>query len=207
MSILKLNNRAVRSATSFGSASKVGSLVFIKKITASSSSTISFVDGSSDVVLDNTYKEYLFTFNNIHPSDDGEKCGFQGNASGASGFNETMTTTFWHTANNESGSDSGPVEYETGYDQAQGTGFQRITRNTGHDNDQSFCGYLHLFNPSDTTFTKHFFAQTSSQQSNEYADVSFIGGYFNTTSAIDEIQFKMESGTIDSGDFCLYGIA
>ena len=70
MSIIKLNNRAVRSATSFGSASKVGSLVFIKKITASSSSTISFVDGSSDVVLDNSYKEYLFTFNNIHPSDD-----------------------------------------------------------------------------------------------------------------------------------------
>ena len=67
MSIVKLNNRGVRSATTFGSISGLGEMRFIKKITASSSATISFVDGTSDVVLDNTYKEYLFTFNNIHP--------------------------------------------------------------------------------------------------------------------------------------------
>ena len=47
-----------------------GAMTFIKKLTASSSATLSFVDGTSDVVLDNTYKEYLFTFNNIHPETD-----------------------------------------------------------------------------------------------------------------------------------------
>ena len=204
MSIIKLNNRAVRSATSFGSASKVGSLVFIKKITASSSSTISFVDGSSDVVLDNTYKEYLFTFNNIHPSDDGEKCGFQGNASGASGFNETMTTTFWHTANNESGSDSGPVEYETGYDQAQGTAYQRISEEVGNAADESVSGILHLIDPSNTTFVKHFIARTSLNYGSPRDTLT--AGYVTTTSAIDEISFAFTSGNIDSGTIDLYGV-
>tara|TARA_R100000278_G_C5423288_1_gene147402 strand:- start:160 stop:768 length:609 start_codon:yes stop_codon:yes gene_type:complete len=201
MSIVKLNNRGVRSATTFGSISGLGEMRFISKQTASSSSTISFTSG-----IDSTYKEYLFTFNNIHPSVDGEKCGFQANASGGSGYNETMTTTFFHAAHNESDSDAGPLEYEAGYDLAQGTTFQRITRNTGNDNDQCWGGYLHLFNPSSTTFVKHFIAVTQSIQGNEYSDNSFIAGYFNTTSAIDEIQFKMESGNIDAGDICLYGI-
>ena len=40
----------------------------------------------------------------------------------------------------------------------------------------------------------------------EYSQDEFIAGYFNTTSAIDEIQFKMSSGNIDAGDICLYGI-
>ena len=184
-----------------------GSMSFIKKLTASSSGTLSFVDGASSVVLDNTYKEYLFIFNNIHPSVDGEKCGFQGNAAGGSGYNETITSTFFHAAANEGGTDAGPTEYEGGYDQAQGTGFQRLTRNTGNANDECFSGFLRLFNPSDTTFVKNFIAQTQGLQANEYSDQCFIAGYFNTTSAIDEIQFKMESGNIDSGTICLYGIS
>ena len=68
MSIIKLNNQGVKNATAFGSISSLGSMTFIKKLTASSSATLSFVDGTSSVVLDNTYKEYVFTFNNIHPA-------------------------------------------------------------------------------------------------------------------------------------------
>ena len=93
MSIVTLNDRAVRSVTTFGSVNG-GSMVFIKKLTASSSGTLDFVDGSSDVVLDSTYKEYLFTFNNIHPSSESDFT-FNGNADGGSGFNETKTTTFF----------------------------------------------------------------------------------------------------------------
>ena len=206
MALIKLNNRGVRSATTFGSITGLGSMVFIKKLTASGSATLSFVDGTSDVVLDDTYKEYLFTFNNIHPSVDGEKCGFQGNAAGGSGYNETMTTTFITAAHNESDSDAGPLEYDPGYDLAQGSTFQRLTRTTGNQNDECWSGYLRLFNPSSTTFVKHFLAVSQSLQANEYSNHCHIAGYFNTTSAIDEIQFKMESGDIDAGDICLYGI-
>ena len=67
MALIKLNNRGVRNVSAFGSVVP-GSTVFIKKLTASSSATLSFEDGSSDVVLDDTYKEYMFTFKDIHPA-------------------------------------------------------------------------------------------------------------------------------------------
>ena len=55
MSIVKLNNRGVRSATTFGSVTGLGQLIFLKKVTASSSGDVSFVNGASSVVLDTTY--------------------------------------------------------------------------------------------------------------------------------------------------------
>ena len=208
MALVKLNNRGVRSATTFGSISALGSMIFIKKRTASSDSELSFVDGTDDVVLDDTYKEYLFTFNNMHPSatTGNPVLSFQGNAAGGSGYDETMTTTHWRTGHNEDDSDQF-LSYNTGGDQAEGTGFQQIVDgDTGGDNDQSCAGYLHLFNPSSTTFVKHFISTTHSSAANDVTRQTFNAGYFNTTSAIDEIQFKFSTGNIDAGDICLYGI-
>ena len=202
MAIKVANNQSLTAITALPAAVSGGAMTLLETQTASSSATISFTSN-----IDSTYDEYVFRFYDIHPSVDGEKCGFQANASGGSGYNETMTTTFFHCAHNESDSDAGPLEYEAGYDLAQGSTFQRITRNTGNANDECWSGYLHLFNPSSTTFVKHFIAVTQSIQGNEYSDNSFIAGYFNTTSAIDEIQFKMESGNIDSGVIKLYGFS
>ena len=204
MSIVTLNNRGVRSVSTFGSAN-AGSMVFIKKLTASSSGTLSFVDGTSDVVLDSTYKEYLFTFNNIHPGTNAQEFLFQGNAAGGSGFDETMTTTVFNSNHNEADSDTG-LGYVAGSDQAQGTSFQKLTRSVGADADQSCCGTLHLFNPSSTTFVKHYISTFQEANEGDYSMNVFTAGYFNTTSAIDEIQFKFASGNIDAGDICLYGI-
>ena len=205
MSIIKLNNNGVKNATAFGSITGLGSMVFIKKLTASSSATLSFVDGSSSVVLDNTYKEYLFTFNNLHSSATGQ-FGFQGNAAGGSGFNETMTTTNFRAIHSESGSDA-ELSYVAGEDQAQGTGLTLIAQSQDTDNDSSLSGYLHLFNPSSTTFVKHFISRVTNMKSGDYVGQTFAAGYFNTTSAIDEIEYKYNSGNIDAGDICLYGIA
>ena len=185
------------------------SLTFIKKITASSSGTVDFVDGSSSVVLDNTYKEYLFTFKNIHPSGNA-MFRFQGNAAGGSGFNETMTTTFFYAYVKEAGSSDGTLMYNTGGDQAQATGYQNIALDgTNNDADGNLGGYLHLFNPSSTTFRKHYISRMSNANgagSTTYQCDCFSTGYFNTTSAIDEISFKFHTGNIDAGDICLYGI-
>ena len=205
MSIVKLNNRGVRSATTFGSITGLGSMVFIKKQTASSSATISFVDGTSDVVLDNSYKEYLFTFNNIHPEEDAKFFQFQGSTDTGSSYGVTITTTKFDAYHNEAGTDT-TLEIYAGHDIAQGTGFQHLNSYLGTDNDQSGSGYLRLFNPSSTTFVKHFMARNSANNSDEYMRDNWVAGYFNTTSAIDAIQFKMNSGNIDAGDICLYGI-
>ena len=179
--------------------SSSGGLVFISKQTASSSSTLSFTSG-----IDSTYKEYLFTFTNVHPSESAH-LQFQANKAGESGFNETMTTTMWGAFSEEDGSGAN-LFYTTADDQANGTAFQTIVKGTNNDNDTATSGYLHLFNPSSTTFVKHFIAFGSTNGTDEN-DIYHTAGYFNTTSAIDEIQFKMSSGNIDAGDICLYGIA
>ena len=205
MALVKLNNRGVRSATTFGSITGLGSMVFIKKVTASSSATVSFVDGTSDVVLDDTYKEYLFTFNNMHPATDAAELVFNVSIDSGSNYNVAKTTTFVQAYHIESGLTSG-LNYEPGVDLAQGTGTQVIGFNLGNDNDQGLGGYLHLFNPSSTTFVKHYMSRTQNAESANNAFSVYSAGYANTTSAVDALQFSMSSGNIDAGDICLYGI-
>ena len=188
-----------------GAMSVGGSMTFIKKLTASSSGTLSFVDGSSSVVLDSTYKEYIFIFNNIHPATGNTQLTFQGNAAGGSGYNETITSSAFMAFHTEGGA-SGTLGYEAGRDLAQSTGFQDCTGDIGAENDECGSGFLHLFNPSSTTFVKHFVGRASSYHPSDRENDFTTAGYFNTTSAIDEIQFKMSSGNIDSGTITLYGI-
>ena len=195
------NYNAIKYNVSWANA---GGLKLIKTLTASSSATLSFEDGSSSVILDSTYKEYLFIFNNIHPATDQTNFMFQGNVAGGSGYDETMTTTTFQAQHSEGGSSE--LSYESGMDQAEATAFQRIAHEIGNGNDECSSGYLHLFNPSSTTFVTHFIAESHSYRYNDYSHRLFTAGYFNTTSAIDEIQFKMSSGDIDAGDICLYGI-
>jgi len=206
MSIIKLNNNGVKNATAFGSISSLGSMVFIKKLTASGSGTLSFVDGASSVVLDNTYKEYVFTFNNMHPQTDNTFLTFQADTGTNTNYNQTITSTFFKALHNESGSTSA-LSYDTASDLAQSTSFQYLSRNVGNDNDQSISGTLQVFSPSSSTFVKHFISRTNVYTNDDYSIDSAIAGYFNTATALTRFQFKMASGNIDAGDICLYGIA
>ena len=204
--LITVNDRGARAATTFGSvAAGGGNMVFIKKLTASSSGTLSFVDGASSVVLDSTYKEYMFTYNNIHPS--GDKVDFTFNVSIDSGsnYNVAKTTTLFKAMHNEA-DDYTLLGYRTVQDLAQGTGFQDLEEEVGNGNDEAMSGFLHLFNPSSTTFVKHFIADNSVYQGDSYSVRNLIAGYANTTSAVNAVQFKMDSGNIDAGDICLYGI-
>ena len=203
MSIVTYNNRSIRNISAVPGAAE--SLTHIKTLTASSSSTLSFVDGSSDVVLDNTYPIYLFKIINTHPATDGQKITFQGSTNTGSSYGVTATTTAFDAEHSEG--DANSFSYNTSSDLAQGTGFQPLSVNhIGNDNDQSASGELFLFNPSSTTFVKHFIYTGSSLNNGDYLSNDFVAGYFNTTSAIDAIQFKMESGNIDAGTIKLYGI-
>ena len=118
----------------------------------------------------------------------------------------TITSSSWQANQTEAGSIYGPA-YNGNWDLAQGTGYQNLFNNLDTDNDECLGGYLYLFNPSDTTFVKHFVSRISGVTSADSAQDDYRGGYFNTTSAIDAMQFKMSSGNIDAGDICLYGIS
>jgi hypothetical protein len=182
-----------------------GAMTFIKKLTASSSATLSFVDGSSDVVLDNTYKEYIFVCKDIHPGTNGGALSFQASTDTGSSYGVTVTTTAFEAYHDEADSETAAA-YSTSQDLAQSTNFKRVVAGTGSDNDQCCVGTLRLFNPSSTTFVKHFITDFQEAYHADYATHSMYAGYFNTTSAIDAIQFKMSSGNIDAGTITLYGI-
>ena len=180
------------------------SMTLIKTLTASSSATLSFVDGSSDVVFDNTYPVYLFKFFNIHPAST-QPFLFQGSTDTGSSYGVTMTSSAFRAFNNEAGT-STSLSADTGNDQAQATGFQKLHGNIVNSNDHGGSGELYIFSPSNTTFVKHFLSRINASLDDAVVQEQFIGGYFNTTSAIDAIQFKMNSGNIDSGTIKLYGI-
>ena len=201
--LVKHNNNSISAITSAGQLAQ-GKMTLIKEQTASSSSSISFVDGSSDVVFDSTYPIYVFKFFNIHPA---STAYFQFNLSTDSGsnYNVSKTSTYFSAYHNESGS-STSLAYRTGNDLANGTGVQVFTESAGNGSDESAVGELTLFNPSSTTFVKHFIARTSTYYVSDYAMDVYTAGYANTTSAINAIQFSVESGGNFDGTIKLYGI-
>ena len=200
MSIVKLNNRSVKDITAFGSISSLGSLTHIATQTASSSASISFTSG-----IDSTYKEYIFYFVNIHSSAEAQlQVGFR---DGGSDYDATKTSSNFRAYHFESGSGAG-VGYQTTRDLAQSTSFQSLGQlQSSQDNDSCGVGYLHLFNPS-STFVKHYIAQYSHHYTYNAPGVvdNYTAGYCNVTAAIDGVQFKMNSGNIESGQILLFGV-
>ena len=201
MALLFANNNSLSAITTKPSGLSGGSMNLISTQTASSSSTISFTSG-----IDSTYDEYVFKFYDIHPATDGVYLNFQASTNGGSSYGVTLTSTFFRSLHNEA-DDSTNLEYRTARDLAQSTSFQNLTEATGNDNDQSCSGTLHLFNPSSTTFVKHWLSTNNTYHNNDFSMNVNSAGYFNTTSAIDAIQFKMSSGNIDSGVIKLYRIS
>ena len=202
MAIRTANNQSLTEITTLPSVVTTGSLVLLETQTASSDSTLSFTSN-----IDSTYSEYIFKFYNIHPSGT-NRFQFNGSIDAGSNYNVTKTTTIFTTQHSEAEAETASILYQSGDDIAQGTGFQDLMAygNQDADNDHSLNGTLHLFNPSSTTFVKHFIASSQGNIDTNYSNNGFIAGYFNTTSAIDAIRFQMSSGNIDAGTIKLYGV-
>jgi len=184
-----------------------GALTHIKTLTTSSSGTLTFHHGTSDVILDSTYKHYMFEFINIHPSSNDSYFTFQANAVGESGFNETITSSMFRAFQKEDSSNNA-LSYENGdYDLDQETVFQVLNDSVGTDTDQSTCGRLMIFEPSSTVFVKHWAYQGVENAQDNKVQNTHTTGYFNTTAALDEFQFKMNTGNMDTGSIKLYGVS
>ena len=183
----------------------LGSMVLIKTLTASSSATLSFVNGASSVVLDSTYPIYLFKFINLHPATDNVQFMHNGSTDAGSNYNLAKTNTMFEGEHSEGGG-SGTLNYVSSHDVANSTAVAEITYNIGNDNDQCISGEMWLFNPSSATYVKHFMTVVSNTHNGNYEKNTYTAGYFNTTSDIDAMQFTMSSGNIDAGTIKLYGI-
>ena len=199
------NYSAIKYNFDLPTSSKGNALELIKTLTASSSGTLDFVNGASDVVLDGTYKTYLFKCINIHPATD--NVAFEINfRDGGSNYDATKTTSFFDSGHSEDDSTVASLAYDTGADVAQGTGNARLSRNQGNGNDECCSGDVFLFDPSSTTFVKHFISSFSGYDRNNIHYMGMGSGYCNVTAAIDAVRFQFSSGDIDSGIIKLYGI-
>jgi hypothetical protein len=197
--LVKHNNNSISSITTPGQIAQ-GKMTLISEQTASGSASISFTSG-----IDSTYPIYKFEFINMHPATDGAEFQFNMSTDGGSNYNVTKTTTTPLAQHSEDDATTS-LEYNTTRDLAQSTSNQIIGVAIGSDNDQNCSGTLNLFNPSSTTFVKHFITNVNSSTSANRTLHSFFAGYANTTSAIDAVRFQMSSGNIDSGTIKLYGI-
>jgi hypothetical protein len=199
--LVKHNNNSISDITSAGQLAQ-GKMTLISSQTASGSASISFTSG-----IDSTYPIYRFEFINIHPSIDSSAFRFNASTDGGSNYNVVKTTTSFDAIHKEDGSGAS-LSYKTGNDHAQSSDYQVLAQGTGADNDQSNSGYLYLFNPSSTTFVKHFMATINEYAWNDYNVNQFYAGYFNTTSSINAIDFKYTGGVSPtfSGTIKLYGI-
>ena len=199
MAIKVANNQSLTAITALPAAITGGAMTLLETQTASDTATISFTSN-----IDSTYKEYVFKFYDIHPETNNVDFQFNGR-DGSTAYDATKTTTFFRAHHPEDDS-SATLIYSTGNDLAQGTGFQNINDNVGNGNDECVSGELHLYDPSNTTFVKHFYSRCNSYDYNDASLDFYMAGYFNVTSAIDGIQFKMSSGNCN-GVIKLYGIS
>ena len=201
MALLFAKNNSLSAVTSLPASISGGALNLISTQTASSSSTIDFTSG-----IDSTYKEYIFKFYDLHPSANAYTR-FQGTTDGTN-FNTTITSTTFASYHDE-GDSFALLEYRPNADQAQGTALQPLNYadSVGTDNDMCFVGTLHLFDPSNTTFVKHFISTCNSASQNPMPTNTFIAGYFNTTSVITGIRFQQNTGNIDIGTIKMYGVS
>lgn len=182
-------------------ATGTGGLTKISSQTASSSASLSFTTG-----IDSTYKEYIFKLINIHPQTDGADFTFNFSIDGGSNYNVTKTSSIFQAYQGEGG-ENPTLNYDSSRDLAQSTAYQVIMQDPGNDNDQSGSGTINLFDPSSTTFVKHFISDTNEYQGSDYTVRKFLAGYANTTSAINAVDFKFASGNIDSGTIIMYGVS
>ena len=178
-----------------------GDVVLLSSQTASNDASIEFTSG-----IDSTYGEYIFKFYNIDTATEARNFSFQGSIDGGSNYNVEMTSTVFVAAHNEA--DATPaLEYEAGNDQAQGTAYQLLMNQLYVESDLCGVGELHLFNPSSTTYAKHFIVKTAYIYGATTVGNLHVAGYFNTTSAINAMSFKMlASGNIAAGKIKMWGV-
>ena len=203
MALVKHNNNSISAVTSMASLT-TGSMTLISEQTASASASISFTNG-----IDSTYPIYKFEFINIHPSASRPEFSFNLSTNSGSSYGVTKTSTAFYSQHGENDS-GGSLAYDSSSDLAQSTSAQHIAWNLSNDNEASISGNMYLFNPSSTTFVKHYMTELQFQYDSSGGDpnsyIYYIAGYANTTSAINGIKYLYNSGNIDSGTIKLYGI-
>ena len=185
----------------------LGALTFIKDVTVSGASNATILHGSSSVVFDSTYPVYLIKYINVFSST-GQNIAMNFTTNGTD-WNLNQVTTAWVSEHSENDSDVARMDYSESYDQAGSTDQVVFNINKGgleNASDASASGEMYIFNPSSTTFVKHFISRANSLSEYPGSTDNFVCGYANTTSAVTGVRFHVVSSGTLSGTFLLYGL-
>ena len=175
-------------------ASLIGGGTHVLLATTNVTSGVSQVDFTSGI--DSTYKNYMISFTDVHPATDSVQ--LQMRISISSTF-KTDTSYIYGGIGRES--DAGVISFSD----STGSGF-KLNHNLGNASNESSSGNVILHNPSGTTFSKMFQADATGISAGGRGNKTIVGGFYNSTSAVDGVRFYMSSGNIDLGTFKLYGI-
>lgn len=202
MALLKHNNNSISNVTSFAQV-PAGDMKLLSTATASSSASIEF----NSTYINSDYKIYKLEVINLNQTTGEIVITFNLSSDNGSNYNVVKTSTLFKVYHNEADTITS-LSYDTGGDLAQSTGGQRLTvyDHLGNGSDKSLCATIYLFNPSSTTFVKHYLATSQYYTNANASESTYSGGYANTTNAINAIQLICNSGNIASGTFKLYGI-
>ena len=160
--------------------------------------------------IDDTYAVYEFHIV-IHPETDNKILKWQANAasgSNTSGYNQNITSTGIRAYHQENGT-GGAVDYDTYIDQKNSDqALEYVVDNVGAgDTWENMSAILTLYDPSSTTYIKHFTVESSTHMSSDGNKHELHAGYINAEEAIDEIKFVMSDGQIQGGFIKMYGIS
>tara|TARA_R100000030_G_C3237814_1_gene119912 strand:- start:581 stop:1204 length:624 start_codon:yes stop_codon:yes gene_type:complete len=185
----------------------LGAMTFIKNVTVSGASDATILHGSSSVVFDSTYPIYVIKYINVMSSA-GQNIAMNFTTDGTN-YNVNITASPFVAEHSEDDSSVARLQYSGGYDQAEGTDQVVFNLNKGglqNDSDASASGEIYIFNPSSTTFMKHFISRANSMSEYPGSTDNYCAGYANTTSAVTGVRFHAVSSNTISGTFLLYGI-
>ena len=184
-----------------------GSLVLLSTFTSDGSDANATFDNT---IITDTYSEYVFIVNSLHPETNAKYLGFSPSIDNGSNYNLTNTSTMFFAYHREDNGGSTALEYGSGQDTHNGANVL-ISGDTGNEADECVSGIFKLYNPSSTAFVKHFVGQMNSSDGGSgtatYDFAAYSAGYINTTSAVNNIKFTFNSGEIQGGTIQVFGVS
>jgi len=184
-----------------------GSLVLLSTFTSDGSDANATFDNT---IITDTYSEYVFIVNSLHPETNAKYLGFSPSIDNGSNYNLTNTSTMFFAYHREDNGGSTALEYGSGQDTHDGSNVL-ISGDTGNEADECVSGIFKLYNPSSTAFVKHFVGQMNSSDGGSgtatYDFAAHSAGYINTTSAVNNIKFTFNSGEIQGGTIQVFGVS
>jgi len=198
----------------YSETSGAGGLV---KITSNHQATTDADDGTATMDfttgIDSTYDVYYFVMSGMIPHSTAQ-FEFQVDTGTNTNYNITntgMRLSWYHGHDGAAGAGGhgGPNDDDTNFIKIgppqKGSGDPGDFQTRGAQG-----GYLYLFNPSSTTFEKHWISKmsgTGAAGPNQYVEDYESSGYFQTTTAITRVRFKYSSGDkIDAGRITMFGL-